>query len=149
MMTRPSTAQIVDLVRESLDGMLALTSQEQTELLLLADGLLGVVGRRAELDSSWMLEEIAEIEEFATFLLFNGHDPDGVIRDKHALCVPADQVRPDQVAEAYRSSSELLMSCVRLAMNAGGAARSRLDAVINSRVAHERGIRGDVAIVRG
>jgi len=134
MMTKPSSAQLLELVRSDLGRVPGLPADEQRELLALADGLLGVAARRAQHELSWMVEEIAQIEELARFL---------------GLDAPEAGVAPADVAELYRERSALLADCVPPAMNAGGEARARLDAVIAARVAHEREIRGDVALFRG
>lgn len=131
MMTKPSIDQLLELVRSELGRVPDLTGDEQREVLALADGLLGVGARRARHELAWMVEEIAQIKELAGLL---GMDVPPVAAD---------------IAERYREMSALLADCVPLAMTTGGKARERLDAVIDARVAHEREIRGDVALVRG
>jgi hypothetical protein len=147
MMTLPSNRQLLELIRGDLARLEDMTKSERQETLGLVDGLLGSIAERAEHEVAWMYEEIEEIQQLALSLMDAGLDPKGTISQTYWHVLPVDNLKPPDLLEQYHANSELLGGCVALAMTAGGEARARLDRVIDTRVAHERQIRGDLALV--
>jgi hypothetical protein len=137
VITRPDVTQLAELVREELRRL----PDRDDAGLALADGLLGVVARRAAHQDAWMREEIEAVDDLVAFAqeLDLGPLPDAATRRS------ADDA---DLAQRYRDRSAALDALVPVAMRTGGEVRARLDRVVAQRVAHEREIRGDVSIVR-
>lgn len=147
MITQPTTATLADLVRAELRSLPGLEAGQHGAVLALADGLLGVVARRAADEAAWMAQEITAVCDLASSLAGDGLDGDGDLAAAAAAC--AADPGPEALSARYREASALLAACVPVAMEAGGEARARLDAVIDARIANERAIRGDLQLQRG
>lgn len=147
MMTRPSSDQLIAIIRAELPNVATLGEQDRGELLGLLDGLLATVEQRARHEATWIVEESEQIDQLAEFLVQGGHDPDRWVARTMSELSSLQGTRPDALLDGYHVRSQLLSECVPVAMAAGGDARVRLESVIDTRIAHEAQIRGELALV--
>jgi hypothetical protein len=75
MMTRPSSDQLLAIIRTELPNLSNLGEPDRAELLGLIGGLLATVEQRARHEATWMLEESEQIDQLAEFLITHRHRP--------------------------------------------------------------------------
>lgn len=148
MIRRPTVPLLLSIVRQRLADVPDLPPAEQREVLTLADGILGICQRRTEHEHGWLLEEVLQVEELVTHLIMLGLDRGGTLRASYADLPPARELAAAELPERYDVASAMLAEAIPLAMGADAEVRERLHAVLDTRIAHERDIRGDVRLVR-
>lgn len=123
MIARPTTQQVLlDCCRVLMDDVLPVLSDPVTQVrVVMLEKVLRNVAVRAASEISWMREEIAAIEGYATEL--HGQLADGAVGQALAALAasPRDSLLLDDVVEAYCRAGDALSAAVEAALAAGRA----------------------------
>ena len=146
MITRPTTAQLLEVVRRELAERVApaVTDPQATTSLQMIDHILRTLAVRADHEAGWMAEEMAAIESLAERVA--GSDLPGAAAVTEAL----DAFRSGRstghstadITEDYNAATEVLSRCVEATFTAGGELRSAVDTLLDQRLAHETAVIG-------
>ena len=134
----------------SITAMLTGISHDPTvtNCLEMVDSLLASIAVRCEHEIGWMVSEVDEIREVAHQLISAGHD-DGQVAAALALL---DENRPtsydtEAVRARYHAASAVFADCVELVPTSDTPLQQKITTLVDSRLDHEREIRGAVALV--
>ena len=104
MLSRPTTEQILlDCCRELMTGVLpALTDETAQVRVVMLETVLRNMAVRSAHEIAWMVEDTAEIEQYARLVASSAPDADGVGDALDALGqAPRTGLHLDEVAETY------------------------------------------------
>lgn len=150
MIVRPSSSQLLAVVRQELKSSVAAIIQDPALLakLHMIDSILASVERRCDHEVAWIREEIADIEAGAEIVVKAGLDAKGRI----ALALEhlranrsADDHLPNLHAE-YTLAGEVLSCSLEVAVAAGHEIRSRIEQILSARLKREVEIRGEFSL---
>lgn len=151
MITKPSSARIVEVVRHELRTSIsdAVGECPARTVLAMLDTLLHGVAARCEHEAAWMIEEIAAIEALAQEALDTGVDANGSIA---AACVALRDnrhrsYRVSDIQAEYEFASRLLSNVIEASLRHGGTLRERAESVLRARVDREIDILGPLSLV--
>jgi hypothetical protein len=146
MITRPSSATLIEVVRAELrTGVAAAVTDPAASVVLgMVDTVLASVAVRCEYEIAWMHDEIGQIEQLAAELVAARRDPDGEISS--AVRALADNRSPDlrlcHVQREYDHAGEVLSRCIEaVAGDVGSPVQARVRQLLEARVAREAHIR--------
>jgi len=133
MMSRPTTAQLVDAIRENLSAAIlpAIDDPGQQKLLAMIDHLLQTVAVRAEHEIDWMVTHNRAVVALAQDVVEAGSAPEPVIaalaryRENHSTSLAAREVTANY-ALAAEVLAAMLEASISDAGEFGGAARELL-----------------------
>jgi hypothetical protein len=146
VITRPSTPQLVELVRQELVAVVApqVTDPAARIALDMALHILSTVANRCAGEIGWMQQERERIEAFAARLIDSGLD-DGRIATALAAMHAADQndLTLEGASRRYDSAAELLSCCAEISYESGRAELIETTrAIFDERLANETAITG-------
>ena len=146
MNTRPTTAQLLEVVRRELAELVApaVSDPQATTSLQMIDHILRTLAVRADHEAGWMAEEMAAIEALAARVA--GSDLPGAAAVTEALESfrsgrSTGQSTAD-ITEDYNAATEVLSRCVEATFPAGGELRDAVDRLLDERLAHETAVIG-------
>ena len=146
MNTRPTTAQLLEVVRRELAERVALTvtDPQTTTSLQMIDHILRTLAVRADHEAGWMAEEMAAIESLAARVA--GSDLPGAAAVTEALAAfrsgRSAGHSTAEITEDYNAATEVLSRCVEATFTAGGELRDAVDGLLDQRLAHETAVIG-------
>ena len=146
MITRPTTAQLIAVVRRELAERVApaVTDPQVVTSLQMVDHILGTLAVRADHEVGWMVEEMAAIEAVAQPVADSGLPGAGAVAD--ALVAfrsgRAAGHSTAEITDAYNAATEVLSRCIEATFAAGGELRDAVLGVLDQRLAHETDVIG-------
>ncbi|MDQ1507272.1 MAG: hypothetical protein QOD57_4999 [Actinomycetota bacterium] len=152
MITAPTTAQLLDVVRRELAEKVApaVTDPHVATSLHMIDHILRTLAVRAEHELGWMGEEMSAIEMVASRVAAS--DLPGAASVAQALEEFRANVSPGlhaaDVAADYNRATEVLSRAVEATFPAvgpedGGELRAAVNVLLDQRLAHETDVIGD------
>jgi hypothetical protein len=149
MMTQPSTARILDVVRQELaENVLPVTTDVQAQASLqMIDHILATVAVRVEHEIAWMVEEGDAIGALGDQIVTAEPQATGVATALAALrAAPLTSLHYDDVAARYSLAGEVL-SCAFEDVPTDAPLRAALEAQLDQRMQHEVEIMGEFELV--
>ena len=146
MITRPTTAQLIDVVRRELADRVApaVTDPQVATSLQMVDHILATLAVRAEHEAGWMTEEIAAIETVGQQVADSGLPGAPAVAEALAA-FRAGRGTGRSIAEItddYNAATEVLSRCVEATFAAGGHLRDAVTGLLDQRLAHETDVIG-------
>jgi hypothetical protein len=147
MITAPTTAQLLDVVRRELAGKVApaVTDPQVATSLHMIDHILRTLAVRADHELGWMGEEMAAIESVGARVAASGLP--GAESVGQALGEFRANVSPGlhaaDVAADYNRATEVLSRAVEATFADTGALRAAVNALLDQRLAHETDVIGE------
>jgi hypothetical protein len=150
MITKPTTAQLIDEVRRTLTSTVApaVDDPQVQGSLQMIDHILSTLAIRAENELAWMLDEIDDIERVAGRVAEELPDASAVVEALDALRTSTYGSRSiSDVTERYALASEVLSCVVEATMSAAGPLRDEVSALLDRRLASETDVIGEFQLV--
>jgi hypothetical protein len=146
MITRPTTAQLIDVVRRELAERVApaVTDPQVTISLQMIDHILRTLAVRADHEAGWMVEEMAAIEALGEQVAGSG------LPGAAAVTEALDAFRSGrsagrstaEITDDYNAATEVLSRCVEATFAAGGELWEAVAGLLDERLAHETEVIG-------
>jgi hypothetical protein len=150
MITRPTSAQLIDQVRRELAEDVAPKVADPQTLgsLQMIDHILRTLSVRAEHEIEWMLDEIDDIERVAGRVADELPDAGAVGEALDALRTSAYGSRStNDVTERYALASEALSRAVEATVATPGPLRDEVSTLLDRRLQHETDVIGEFQLV--
>jgi len=146
MITRPTTAQLVEVVRRELAERVApaVSDPQVTTSLQMVDHILQTLAVRAEHEVGWMADEMAAIEAVGQQVADSGL-PGAAAVAEAITAFRAGRTAGRSTAEItddYNAATEVLSRCVEATFATGGALRDTVTGLLDQRLAHETDVIG-------
>jgi hypothetical protein len=147
MITAPTSAQLLDVVRRELAEKVApaVADPQVATSLHMIDHILRTLAVRAEHELGWMGEEMSAIEMVASRVAAS--DLPGAASVAEALEEFRANVSPGlhaaDVAADYNRASEVLSRTVEATFAETGELRAAVNALLDQRLAHETDVIGE------
>ena len=147
MITAPTTAQLLDVVRRELAEKVApaVADPQVATSLHMIDHILRTLAVRAEHELGWMGEEMSAIEMVASRVAAS--DLPGAASVAEALEEFRASVSPGlhaaDVAADYNRATEVLSRTVEATFAETGELRAAVNALLDQRLAHETDVIGE------
>lgn len=150
MIARPTPRQLLTTVRTELRDSVraAVTDDDVLARLDMIDSILASVIVRADDEAAWLREEISAIRDVGMAVIDGDADTDDRVAEAlNALDThPARSDRLPDLRDEYNLAGEVLSLSLEAGSRAGGALRSRVEAVLEARLRREVLIRGDFTL---
>jgi hypothetical protein len=151
MITRPTTAQLLGVVRTEIAERIApaITDPHLATSLHMIDHILSTLMVRADHELGWMVEEMGAVEAVATRVAESGLPGAGGVAEALAEFVSgrSASAHTADVTEAYNRASEVLSRAVEATSATTGELRESVLALLGGRLAHEETVIGDFQLV--
>ena len=146
MITRPTTAQLIDVVRRELAERVApaVTDPQAATSLQMVDHILRTLAIRAEHEAGWMAEEIAAIEAVGGQVAGSGLPGALAVADALAAFRAGRGAGRStaEVTEDYNAATEVLSRCLEATFSIEGDLRDAVLGLLDQRLAHETEVIG-------
>ena len=149
MITQPTTARILEVVRRELaENVLPVTTDVQAQASLqMIDHILATVGVRVQDEIAWMIEEADAVGALGEQITDALPEAAGVAAALAALRAgTSTSLRYDDVAARYSLAGEVL-SCAFEEVPPDAPLRSSVEAELDRRLRHEVEIMGEFQLV--
>ncbi len=146
MITRPTTAQLIGVVRRELAERVApaVTDPEVTTSLQMVDHILRTLAVRAEHEAGWMAEEIAAIEAVGEQVADSRLT--GALAVAEALAAfrggRSAGRSTAEISDDYNAATEVLSRCLEATFAAEGDLRDAVIGLLDQRLGHETDVIG-------
>ena len=146
MITRPTTAQLIEVVRRELAERVApaVTDPQVTTRLQMVDHILRTLAVRAEQEAGWMAEEMAAIEAVGEQVADSGLP--GALTVAEALAAfragRGAGRSTAEVTDDYNAATEVLSRCLEATFAARGDLRDAVIGLLDQRLGHETDVIG-------
>ena len=150
MITRPTSAQLIDEVRRELAENVApqVTDPQAQGSLQMVDHILRTLAVRAEHEIEWMLDEIDDISVVAGEVASSPDAPPSLREALDALQTTACGSRSlSDVTERYALASEALSRALEATVASPGPLRDAVNALLDRRLEHESDVIGEFQLV--
>ena len=150
MITKPTTAQLIDEVRRTLASTVvpAVDDPQVQGSLQMIDHILSTLAIRVDNELAWMLDEIDDIERVAGRVAEELPDAGAVAEALDALRTSTYGSRSmSDVTQRYALASEALSRAIETTMLAAGPLRDSVSALLDRRLAHETDVIGEFQLV--
>jgi hypothetical protein len=150
MITRPTSAQLIDEVRRELSSNVApqVADPQAQGSLQMVDHILGTLAVRAEHEIAWMTEEIADIERVVSRVAAEPGSPPSVGSALDELCASADgSLLLSDVTARYALASEALSRAIEATVATPGPLHDEVNALLDRRLEHETDVIGEFQLV--
>ncbi len=148
MMTQPTSARLLEVVRQELADHIgpAITDPQLAGSLAMVQHILTTLETRTAHEIGWMVEEIEEVEAVAAGII--GELPNAPVAEALAQlrAAPPASLHLDAVTERYVLGSEVLSRLLE-AVPADHPRRGDVEALLDTRLAHETAIMGEFSLV--
>ena len=147
MITRPSTTQLIDVVRRELAEKVApaVTDPQVATSLHMIDHILRTLAVRADHELGWMAQEMAAIEAVGERVAASGLP--GAAGVGEALSAFRSQrttgLHAADITEDYNRATEVLSRAVEATFADGGEMRAAVHELLDLRLAHETAVIGE------
>ena len=147
MITRPTTAQLLEVVRRELaEGVRpAVTDPQVLTNLQMIDHILGALAVRADHELGWMAEEMEAIDAVGERVAAAGlarsaavAEALGEFRSNRTTGLGVAEVTGD-----YNRASEVLSRCIEATFTGAAELRAEVQALLEARLAHETEVIGE------
>ena len=150
MITQPTTARLIEVVRQELrDRVAPAVGDPQTEASLqMIDHILSALAVRAENEIAWMMEEIDDVQRVVGRVAESVADSASLREALDALQTASDPgLALNSVTSRYALASEALSRAVEATMSTAGPLRDEVSALLDRRLAHETDVIGEFQLV--
>jgi hypothetical protein len=150
MITRPTSAQLIEEVRRELSSNVApqLTDPQAQGSLQMVDHILRTLSVRAEHEIEWMLEEIDDIASVVGRFAASADAPPSVREALDALETSASgSMSLSDVTTRYALASEALSRAIEATVATPGPVRDLVNALLDRRLEHETDVIGEFQLV--
>ena len=150
MITRPTSAQLIDEVRRELSSNVApqLTDPQAQGSLQMVDHILRTLSVRAEHEIEWMLDEIDDISSVVGRFAATADAPPSVREALDALSASASgSMSLSDVTARYALASEALSRAIEATVATPGPLRDSVNALLDRRLEHETDVIGEFQLV--
>ena len=150
MITRPTSAQLIDEVRRELSSNVApqVADPQIKGSLQMVDHILGTLAVRAEHEIAWMTEEIADISRVVSQVAAEAGFPPSVGQALDELRASADgSLLLSDVTSRYALASEALSRAIDATVATPGPLRDEVSALLDRRLEHETDVIGEFQLV--
>ena len=150
MITRPTSAQLIDEVRRELAENIApqVTDPQAQGSLQMVDHILRTLAVRAEHEIEWMLDEIDDISAVVGRVAASADAPPSVREALDALETGASgSLSLGDVSERYALASEALSRAIEATVATPGPLRDEVNALLDRRLEHETAVIGEFQLV--
>jgi hypothetical protein len=150
VITRPTSAQLIEEVRRELSSNVApQVADPQTQgSLQMVDHILGTLAVRAEHETAWMTEEIADISRVVERVAAEPGSPASVGSALDELRSSADgSLLLSDVASRYALASEALSRAIEATVATPGPLHDEVNALLDRRLEHETDVIGEFQLV--
>ena len=150
MITRPTSAQLIDEVRRELASNVAplLTDPQAQGSLQMVDHILRTLSVRAEHEIEWMLEEIDDVRSVVSQVAESVADGAAVREALDALETDCDPgLALSSVTARYALASEALSRAIDATVATPGPLRDSVNALLDRRLEHETDVIGEFQLV--
>jgi hypothetical protein len=146
MITRPTTAQLVEVVRKELAERVApaVTDPQVTTSLQMVDHILQTLAVRAEHEVGWMAEEMAAVETVGQRVADAGLPGSPAVAQALAA-FRAGRAAGRSTAEItgdYNAATEVLSRCIEATFTVDGELHDAVTGLLDQRLAHETDVIG-------
>jgi hypothetical protein len=146
MITRPTTAQLLDVVRRELAERVApaVSDPQVATSLQMIDHILRTLGVRADQEAGWMVEEMGAIEALAEQVAGSGLPGAPAVTGALSTFRSGRSAGSSvaEITEDYNAATEVLSRCVEATFTAGGDLRDAVMGLLDQRLAHETAVIG-------
>jgi len=146
MITRPTTAQLIEVVRRELAERVApaITDPQVSTSLQMIDHILRTLAVRAEQEAGWMAEEIAAIEAVGQQVADSGlPGASAVAEGLAAFRAGRGAARSTaEITDDYNAATEVLSRCLEATFAADGDLRDAVIGLLDQRLGHETAVIG-------
>ena len=151
MITRPTTAQLLGVVRTEIAERIApaVTDPQLATSLHMIDHILATLMVRADHELGWMVEEMSAVEAVASRVVDSGLPGAANVADALAEFVSgrSGSAHTADVTEDYNRASEVLSRAVEATSAVTGELRESVLALLAGRLSHEESVIGDFQLV--
>jgi hypothetical protein len=151
MITRPTTAQLLEVVRRHLnEGVAPAVSDPQVATTLaMVDHILHTLAVRADHELGWMTDEMASIDAVGEQIAVSGLPGAPAVREALAAfrAGRTSSLHAADVTEDYQRATEVLSRAVEATLAEPGAWRDAVSALLDERLAHEVDVIGEFQLV--
>ena len=147
MITRPTTTQLLEVVRKELTEKVApaVTDPQLATSLHMIDHILSTLAVRADHELGWMAEEMAAIESVGERVAASALPGAAAVGEALAefRSQRAGGLHAAGVTEDYNRASEVLSRSVEATFADDGPLRAEVSALLDQRLAHETDVIGE------
>ena len=150
MITRPTSAQLIDEVRRELSSNVApqVADPQIKGSLQMVDHILGTLAVRAEHEIAWMTEEIADISRVVSQVAAEAGSPPSVGSALDELRAAANgSLLLGDVTARYALASEALSRAIEATVATPGPLHDEVSALLDRRLEHETDVIGEFQLV--
>jgi hypothetical protein len=150
VITRPTSAQLIDEVRRELSSNVAaqVADPQIQGSLQMIDHILGTLAVRAEHEIAWMTQEIDEIERVVLRVAAEPGSPPSVGSALDELRAAADgTLLLSDVTSRYALASEALSRAIEATVATPGPLHDEVNALLDRRLEHETAVIGEFQLV--
>jgi hypothetical protein len=146
MISRPTTTQLLDVVRRELAEKVApaVTDPLVATSLHMIDHILRTLAVRAEHELGWMAEEMAAIEAVGERVTASGLPGAATVAQalEEFRSQRATGLHAAEITEDYNRATEVLSRAIEATFAESGDLRAAVIAVLDQRLAHETDVIG-------
>jgi hypothetical protein len=147
MITRPTTTQLLEVVRRELTEKVApaVTDPQVATSLHMIDHILHTLAVRADHELGWMAEEMAAIESVGERVAASALPGAAAVGEALAefRSRRAGGLHAAEVTEDYNRATEVLSRSVEATFGDDGPLRVEVSALLDQRLAHETDVIGE------
>jgi len=150
MITKPTSAQLLEEVRQTLASTVApaVDDPQVQASLQMIDHILSALAVRAENEIAWMMEEIDDVQRVVDRVAESVADSASLREALDALQTAYDPgLALSSVTSRYALASEALSRAVEATMSTAGPLRDEVSALLDGRLAHETDVIGEFQLV--
>ena len=150
MITKPTSAQLLEEVRQTLASTVApaVDDPQVQASLQMIDHILSALAVRAENEIAWMMEEIDDVQRVVGRVAESVADSASLREALDALQTACDPgLALSSVTSRYALASEALSRAVEATMSTAVPLRDEVSALLDRRLAHETDVIGEFQLV--
>jgi len=141
MITRPTTAQLLEVIRRELADNVrpAVSDQQVLTSLHMVDHMLSALAVRADHELGWMAEEMAAIDEVGERVAASDLPGAGGVTEalEAFRSQRATGLGVAEITDDYNRATEVLSRCVEATFGVQGELGDAVSALLEQRLAHE------------
>jgi len=146
MITAPTTAQLIEVVRRELAERVApaVADPQVATSLQMVDHILATLAVRAGHELGWMVEEMAAVEAVGRRVAASGLSGAPAVAEALEAFESGRSAGQSAVAVTgdYNAATEVLSRCIEATFSAEGPLRDEVTALLDQRLAHETAVIG-------
>lgn len=147
MISRPTTTQLLEVVRRELEEKVApaVTDPQVATSLHMIDHILRTLAVRAEHELGWMAEEMMAIDAVGERVAGSGLPGAAAVGEalQQFRAQRATGLHAAEVTDDYNRATEVLSRAVEATFTDGGELRAAVTVLLDQRLAHETDVIGE------